>query len=502
MALTMFVNADRGVDGSGTPGVDWVGNPGQDYTRPRRTVDAAAGAQAGMRILFADGVRYPLTGVYQRVNGTIVTNATIGLYFEIGTASTLEKDRVFIGRYGNGPRPILDGMGTIPVGVQISQGTTIEDLHITNFLQNGIQIGTDQANCRIRRNLITGQRNNQNDGNAIYVRGPNCLIEWNILDDNGADNIVSDYDGATGLIVRDNFVLNVGARSMDGADGIVFNQYSSATEIRRNLISKVSRQKQHIFLEKKGGASIPATGPIVEANALLGPCDGSGACSLISVKGAVVRRNFFASPRFVGMDRSNGSERYPEGTDVYSNIMVGIPMIARPDGSGTVDIDSAGYANGAAMTGAFNATAHVVNLLRHNFIYNVPNAVLTQLAAGKNEAHNNVIVRTKNEALPAADGPSTSGNLLYDEGSTVQGADTGSPVSNIFHDSARPFANTTRIPGSRPPLVPGYGIGIDAPGYWSGNGLKVAPSDWLGTTFTTENAGAGCNIGPLQVVAG
>ena len=512
-----YIDFENGIDGTGTTGVDWVGNDGRDPLVPRKTVDTAAGLQAGMAVLFKCGTTYDLTASGTRVSTGATINASGGLLFEIGTTSTKAQDRIYVGAYGDKSlgRPVLDGGGTQDTGLSIpasfNGNCSIEDLEITNCLSHGA--ATSSTNITFNRLYIHDIQANNNDSDGIYVNntGNNIVITRCIFDHNGADNILIDSDDIHDLTIQNNFFTKVGSFSTDGADCVFLYSYGDAMNMTNNLMWKVSNQKNFIAIERRpADTSTITTGPIIQDNCLCGVGGGAGAISLLGVVGYTVRRNILITPRFIGADQSEGTGRYTEDGDIYSNVFWGIPWVYRPDG--TLDgssIDPDGYADKSVLTGTMSQTTNLVNTLTNNLAYNLKSLVNGGIDTTKAVCYNNLCIRNKNGGLAGlATSTAASGNILYDDGETYDGggypdSGGGAPISNIYHDSSsiNPTPQRARIDGAFPELNSQFGLVLGQAGYYQGDGSKLTGiTDFNQNTFATENDGTNnrCNIGPIK----
>ncbi len=490
MSMIQYVDPDTGVDNDGRPGTD--------ISAPRATPDFAAAFTEGKKVLIKRGTTLQLTGSYVRENGATVNYGTSGPLIESGTVGTLLRNRVYFGAYGEGARPIIDALGVQASCLRMGMGVTVENLDLRNAVTDTVSIGAGAENVIIRRNRIHGQTANNNNGSGVYVRAPNCLIEMNTFDDNGSDNIVSDASTATDLKVRDNHVLNIGAKSLDGTDGMVAT-LSDATEVTGNFFEKVSRQKQGMVLSKQNADTI-TTGPIIEKNCFVGISDGSGMVTLNSVAASTYRRNFIIGNRGVILEAVT-SGRVSEGCEAYGNVFIGLQAILRPALTGSAEIDADGYADGYAFGGAVNASAPVLNTFNNNFAYNFQRTITTGFTLTGTNAHNNVLVRMKGGAMAGSGDPAVAGsNLIYDDAGGIAPAAvyTGSPIANFYHDSTA-SGKPARIDGAFPLLSETFGIPEDGDYYYAGDATKAPAQDITGAAFATEDSAGRCNVGTTSV---
>jgi hypothetical protein len=486
-------------------GLDTDGRSGSSKRIPRATPDFASAFQAGRSILCARGAVFPMTGSYTRQNGDLVTYATSGGFLmEVGTTSTLKRDRIYFGAYGKGARPIFDGGGVYDQGFIMASGVFMEDIQIQNIIRHLISIGGGISNVTIRRCLLRKQLNITNEGSGVFVRGQNVLIEMNTFDGLGADGVESDEATATNLIVRRNHHIMVGAKSLDGADAYIL-QASEGIIVEDNFVEKVSQQKQFSACSVANGDPAPTSPPIYRRNCFVGPVDGSGALSLVGNQtGAQVYSNLIISNRGIVFDQSFGVGRYPDGVEGWSNVLLGIPSIVRPNGSAAT-IDADGYADGTCFGGAKNELpeTHAVSKFNNNFAYNFKRVMTTAFNVDVNEQHNNILVRMKDGAMAGqAHQNAANANISYDDGSTAA-VYVAATFPNLWHDTdiePTPASELypLRQPGEFPLVNAHFGMSKRCDGYFYGDASQILGVDINGDAFVTEDTDARCNIGPTS----
>lgn len=175
-------------------------NAGTDIAAPKRDFTSFSGA-------FVGGNSYLVKA------GTTMTTSS-GTRANVETSGTSATNRVYIGRYGEGANPILNGNNSYyPIYIKAGANITVEDIDVTNAAASGIRIES-KASATIDDVIIRRCRAYRNctlqavgvDGITV-VKGLNGGALTNILME-GCDSFenrghgIKGRDGVNGMIVR------------------------------------------------------------------------------------------------------------------------------------------------------------------------------------------------------------------------------------------------------------------------------------------------------------